>query len=95
MQQYDKQITRIKAKLLTAKHTDKALKVFGADNHRYYVNKPIANNGLLEFEKSIIFSCQQVIKHSFTISVTLESLMKTQLPAPFMVFTHLGKMPVS
>jgi hypothetical protein len=51
MTEYNEQIQRIKKKLLEAKKTDKNLKVFGADRHKYVLNKPATQHEILEFEK--------------------------------------------
>lgn len=44
------QIERIKNKLITAKNTDKNLKVFGADSHKYILGKTVSNDQVLKFE---------------------------------------------
>lgn len=44
------QIERIKKKLVIAKNTDKDLKVFGADSHKYVVDKTADVNDVLQFE---------------------------------------------
>ena len=51
MTSYADQIKRIKEKLPEAKKADGNLKVFGADKHKYVVNKPAALNAVIEFEK--------------------------------------------
>lgn len=45
------QIERIKKKLVIAKNTDKDLKVFGADSHKYFVGETVNNEEILKFEK--------------------------------------------
>ena len=45
------QIERIKKKLLIAKNTDKDLKVFGADSHKYFLEETANNDQILKFEK--------------------------------------------
>jgi len=47
---YTDQIKRIKGKLLEAKNADKNLKVFGADRHKYLINKPTTLESVTEFE---------------------------------------------
>lgn len=44
------QIERIKNKLVEAKKTDKDLKVFGADSHKYILGKVVSNDAILKFE---------------------------------------------
>lgn len=48
---YSEQLERIKAKLLVAKKTDKKLKVFGAEEHKYMLNKPVLEGEILKFEQ--------------------------------------------
>jgi len=50
MQQFNEQIIRIKEKLKTAKATDKDLKVFGADVHKYKLNTPLTPSQVADFE---------------------------------------------
>lgn len=50
MTYYTDQIQRIKDKLLEAKKADKNLKVFGADRHKYIINKPTTLKSVMEFE---------------------------------------------
>lgn len=50
MTDYTDQIQRIKDKLLEAKKADKNLKVFGADRHKYIINKPTTLKAVTEFE---------------------------------------------
>lgn len=50
MEDFSQQLIRIKKKLLTAKHLDKGLKVFGADHHKYLINKPATLKDVLQFE---------------------------------------------
>ncbi|MBF4484259.1 SMI1/KNR4 family protein [Flavobacterium sp. CSZ] len=45
------QIERIKKKLLIAKNTDKDLKVFGADSHKYFLGETANSDQILKFEK--------------------------------------------
>lgn len=45
------QIERIKKKLVVAKNTDKDLKLFGADSHKYFVGETVNNEEILKFEK--------------------------------------------
>ena len=45
------QVERIKKKLLIAKNTDKHLKVFGADSHKYFLEETANNDQILKFEK--------------------------------------------
>lgn len=51
MTKYIEQIQRIKGKLLQAKKTDNNLKVFGADKHKYVINKPTTLESVTEVEK--------------------------------------------
>jgi len=51
METYNKQIRRIKNKLLEAKEVDKKLIVFGANKHKYYLNPPATELEVLEFER--------------------------------------------
>ncbi|OMQ13389.1 SMI1/KNR4 family protein [[Flexibacter] sp. ATCC 35103] len=44
------QIERIKSKLLIAKNTDKNLKVFGAESHKYILGDTVTPNQILSFE---------------------------------------------
>ena len=53
MTDYTDQIQRIKDKLLEAKKADKNLKVFGADRHKYIINKPTTLKAVTEFETNI------------------------------------------
>jgi SMI1 / KNR4 family (SUKH-1) len=50
MTEYHQQIQRIKDKLLDAKKADKKLKVFGADRHKYAINKPSTEKEISKFE---------------------------------------------
>ena len=50
MTNYTDQIKRIKDKLLEAKNADMNLKVFGADRHKYTINKPTTLKSVMEFE---------------------------------------------
>jgi len=50
MTNHNNQIQRIKEKLLEAKNADKNFKVFGADRHKYIINKPTTVNSVVEFE---------------------------------------------
>ena len=45
------QIERIKKKLVIAKNTDKDLKVFGAESHKYFLGETANNDHILKFEK--------------------------------------------
>ena len=51
METYNKQIQRIKNKLLEAKRADNKLKVFGAKSHKYYLNPPATPFEVSEFER--------------------------------------------
>jgi len=51
MHQYEEQIKRIKEKFGAAKKKDWQRKVFGADSHRYVINKPLAEKELTSFEE--------------------------------------------
>jgi hypothetical protein len=48
---HSEQIKRIKNKLLKAKKTDKTLKVFGADSHKYILKPTVSIRKVSEFEK--------------------------------------------
>jgi hypothetical protein len=50
MQQLEEQIDRIKKKLVAAKKADRKRKVFGADSHQYFINKPLEPNVISSFE---------------------------------------------
>ena len=50
MTDYHQQIQGIRDKLLDAKKTDKKLKVFGADKHKYAINKPSTEKEVSKFE---------------------------------------------
>jgi SMI1 / KNR4 family (SUKH-1) len=50
MTEYSDLIQRLKEKLLEAKKADKNLKVFGADRHKYLINKPTTIESVMEFE---------------------------------------------
>jgi hypothetical protein len=48
---YQDQVERIKTKLLSAKKVDRALKVFGANKHKYYLGEPISLEEVVSFER--------------------------------------------
>lgn len=50
MKDYSVQIKRIKEKIQIAKETDIEFKVFGADSHKYIINKPATIKEVEEFE---------------------------------------------
>ena len=51
MQQYEEQVKRIKEKFVAARKKDRRRKVFGADSHRYIINKPLTQQELTAFEE--------------------------------------------
>jgi hypothetical protein len=50
MKAFTEQIKRIRNKLPEAKNADKDLKVFGAESHKYVVNRPASESEISEFE---------------------------------------------
>lgn len=52
MEDFSQQLIRIKKKLLEAKHVDKDLKVFGADYHKYLINKPATLEAVQKVEST-------------------------------------------
>ena len=52
MEDFSQQLIRIKRKLLEAKQVDKDLKVFGADYHKYLINKPATLEAVQKFEST-------------------------------------------
>jgi hypothetical protein len=65
---YSKQLERIKAKLPIARKTDKNLKVFGADKHKYVLNKPVSEREILNFEQLYSISLPECYK-SFLLHI--------------------------
>ena len=51
MNQYSEQIESIKRKLIEAEKSDKKLKVFGAENHKYIIHKTATEEEVNTFEK--------------------------------------------
>ena len=66
METYDKQIQRIKKKLVEAKEADKNLKVFGAEKHKYYLNLPATELEVLEFERKFSVELPECYKTFIT-----------------------------
>ena len=63
METFNKQIERIKNKLLEAKEVDGNFKVFGAESHKYYIHPPAKEFEVLEFEQKFsirkrLYSCK-------------------------------------
>lgn len=65
---YREQLERIKAKLPIAQKTDKKLKVFGADTHKYVLNKPVSEADIIRFETLYSISLPECYK-SFLLYV--------------------------
>ena len=61
METYNKQIQRIKNKLLEAKEADKNLNVFGAESHKYYLNPPVNEAEVLKFEQKFPFEKDYIL----------------------------------
>jgi len=51
MTDYNEQVQRIKQKLSAAKKADRQLKVFGAESHKYTLNKPATAEEVTQFEQ--------------------------------------------
>jgi hypothetical protein len=68
MRKYSKQIERIKLKLPQAAKIDKDLKVFGAGNHHYILNKPAETKEVTAFEKKYSITLPDCYK-SFVLQV--------------------------
>lgn len=62
MTNYTDQIQRIKEKLFEAKMADKNLKVFGADRHKYIINKPTTISEIEEIEKKYFIQLPECYK---------------------------------
>ncbi len=65
---YHDQIQRIKRKLKEAKKADKDLKVFGADDHQYIINKPATAFEVTEFEEAYSIQLPECYK-AFVLEV--------------------------
>ena len=68
MENYLSQIDRIKTKLEQAKTADKSFKVFGADSHRYVVNKPAKIDDIKSIENKYSIQIPECYK-SFILQI--------------------------
>ena len=68
MENYLSQIDRIKTKLVKAKQADKSFKVFGADSHKYVVNKPVKIDDVKSVENKFSIQLPECYK-SFILQI--------------------------
>jgi hypothetical protein len=85
------QIERIKNKLLIAKNTDRNLKVFGADSHKYILGNPVRPLDVLNFENEYDLELPECYK-SFLLHIGNGGISYSNSGAgPFYGIYPLGK----
>ncbi|SEM45986.1 SMI1 / KNR4 family (SUKH-1) [Chitinophaga rupis] len=62
MTDYNEQVQRIKQKLPAAKKADRRLKVFGAESHKYTLNKPATAEEVTQFEQQYAIELPECYK---------------------------------